>query len=199
MEEIWKDIPKYEGLYQASNYGNIRSCDKKVWNYIKKSRILKPYLCTSGYYQLSLSNGQGGQKKYYVHRIIASTFLNKEKYQTEVNHKDLNKLNNKVENLEWTSRKENIRHFHLNADTKQIFIERSKNSRIKMNNKKNAAKETVKYLYYVENYTIKKISGIITLGRDRISEIIRDIQIEEGILLNGQMGNTPSYHQSEKR
>lgn len=110
--EIWKDIPNYEGLYQASNLGRIRSIDHKV---IKKSlsgelivlqykgKILKGWVQNTGYLTVSLSN-----KKYSVHRLIATTFLEQEKGKNIVNHIDGNKLNNRVDNLEWCDYKHNF-------------------------------------------------------------------------------------------
>ena len=110
--EIWKDIPNYEGLYQASNLGRIRSLDHKV---MKKSlsgelivrqykgKILKGWVQNTGYLTVSLSN-----KKYSVHRLIATTFLEQEKGKNIVNHIDGNKLNNRVDNLEWCDYKHNF-------------------------------------------------------------------------------------------
>lgn len=110
--EIWKDIPNYEGLYQASNLGRIRSLDHKV---MKKSlsgelivnqykgKILKGWVQNTGYLTVSLSN-----KKYSVHRLIATTFLEQEKGKNIVNHIDGNKLNNNVNNLEWCDYKHNF-------------------------------------------------------------------------------------------
>ena len=176
IEEVWKDIPNYEGIYQASSRGQIRSRDRKVWNYLKKGRILKPYISTSGYYCLSLSG-----KKHYVHRVIATTFLGKMPNKIEVNHIDSNRLNNRIENLEWVTRTENVRHFMGNNDMRNVYIQRSIKTKRKMKEKKDAAKETVKYLYYAEGYSIRDISKIITLGKDVISTIVSEIREEENI------------------
>lgn len=117
--EIWKDIPGYEGLYQASNLGNIRSLDHKIMQkgvngkliiHKYKGKILKGWVQNTGYLTVSLNN-----KKYSVHRIVAQTFIHKIDGKTFVNHIDGNKLNNKVENLEWCTNAENIQHAYRNG------------------------------------------------------------------------------------
>ena len=97
--EIWKDITGYEGLYQVSNLGRIKS----------KRKILKPI--DGEYLKVGLSKN-GLQKTLYIHRLVAETFFGKSKLQ--VNHKDENKHNNNINNLEFISFKENI-----NYGTKQ--------------------------------------------------------------------------------
>lgn len=120
MEEIWKDIPGYEGLYQASNLGNIKSLkrehyipsiNKKIW--ILKEKILKQALCKDGYKIVVLTRNKK-RKTYTVHKLIAMTFIPKIKNKTQVNHKDGNKLNNSIKNLEWCNNSENIRHAYNN-------------------------------------------------------------------------------------
>lgn len=91
---IWKNIPEYEGLYLISNYGDIKS----LHNY-RKGNILKPKI-RKGYYQIGLRKN-GKRKWYAIHRLVAKTFLNNENNFPQVNHKDENKLNNYVENLEF--------------------------------------------------------------------------------------------------
>lgn len=91
--EVWQDIPEWEGLYQASTYGRVRN---KVTGKIIKEHVN----CKWGYCQLHLwHNGKGAFKR--VHRLIALTFLPNPNNYKEVNHKDENKLNNNIGNLEW--------------------------------------------------------------------------------------------------
>lgn len=97
--EIWKDIEYYEGLYWISNFGRVKS----------KRKILKPI--NGEYLRVGLSKN-GIQTTKYVHRLVAETFLGKSNLQ--VNHKDENKHNNCVNNLEWITFKEN-----MNYGTKQ--------------------------------------------------------------------------------
>ncbi len=114
--EFWKDIPGYEGIYQASTCGQIRSvegkttsnkrCGVRIW----KSRILKgrgnnP---TTGK-RVSLWK-DGKPKDLLVARLVALTFLGEPQEGFTVNHKDGNRFNNNIENLEWLSLADNIRH-----------------------------------------------------------------------------------------
>lgn len=91
MKEKWKDIPNYEGLYQASNFGRIRNAKKK---------ILKSYKRKDGYEKINLIKNKK-KKTFYVHRIIAKTFLNEQKGKYDINHIDENKSNNSINNLEY--------------------------------------------------------------------------------------------------
>jgi hypothetical protein len=115
--EVWKDIPSYEGIYEASNIGRIRSHINKTtitktgklrhW----KQRVLKPKGITpkTGY-RVSLWK-DGKQKDFLVARLIATTFLeNLIDTKMTVNHKDGNRFNNDINNLEWLSLADNIRH-----------------------------------------------------------------------------------------
>ena len=97
--EIWKDIPEYENLYQASNLGRIKSL-------ISKNKILKGHLNKKGYIRISLYRN-GISKTYQVHRLVALTFLENPNNYPVINHKDENKQNNSVENLEWCTVKYN--------------------------------------------------------------------------------------------
>lgn len=95
-KEIWKDIPNYEGLYQVSDLGRIKSKQ----NY-RKGSILTPRI-KKGYYTVGLRK-DGVRKWHLVHRLVASAFILNENNLKQVNHIDENKLNNKVDNLEWCS------------------------------------------------------------------------------------------------
>lgn len=99
---IWKDISGYEGLYQISDEGQVRR--------ILKSGKIKPVKSREGlYYTVSLSK-HNVKKSFSVHRLVAETFLEKTEGKTEVNHKDGDKHNNCVDNLEWVTQKENLIH-----------------------------------------------------------------------------------------
>lgn len=114
MEEIWKDIQGYEGLYQVSNQGNVKSLHFGTkyhhpnWQN-QEDKLLRPKLATSGYYRVELYK-PGSRKCLYIHRLVAIAFIPNPEGKTEVNHIDGNKLNNSVDNLEWASRSENQRH-----------------------------------------------------------------------------------------
>ncbi len=99
-QEIWKDIPNYDGIYQASNLGRIRNA--------KTLSIRKP-INYGPYYTLQLSIN-GNRKLFLVHKLIAATFIPNPLNKREINHIDGNKHNNRVDNLEWVTRKENAMH-----------------------------------------------------------------------------------------
>lgn len=97
MDELWKDIKGYEGLYQASNFGNIRL--------LNNNKHLKQGILSKGYLRVTLS-----KKSFLSHRIIATTFIPNPDNKKCVNHIDGNKLNNNVNNLEWCTHSENMQH-----------------------------------------------------------------------------------------
>lgn len=98
--EIWKDIPHYEGLYQVSNQG-------RVWS-VRKNRLMKQSPNAYGYLKVCLYNQYGKSRVETVHRLVALAFINQPTGCNVVNHLDENRLNNCVENLEWTTIKENV-------------------------------------------------------------------------------------------
>lgn len=99
-QEIWKDIEDYNGLYQISSFGRVKSI---------KNGIKKTYIDKYGYVYVSLSKN-GKIKRFRVHRLVAHAFLFKPKKASVVNHLDGNKTNNCIDNLEWTTPLENNRH-----------------------------------------------------------------------------------------
>ena len=106
MKEIWKDVQGYEGLYKVSNLGNVYS--------YKSKKILKKYfpvfsLGATGYNLVGLYKN-GKQKMFGVHRLVAQAFIDNPLNLPIVNHKDGNKRNNAVSNLEWCTQKENVAH-----------------------------------------------------------------------------------------
>lgn len=104
MEEIWKDIPGYEGLYQASTLGRIKSFK------LLKERILNPFLHHSGYLKVNLRCKDLRLKKFSVHQLIAITFLDFKPSGMEyvIDHLDSNPLNNRLDNIRVVTNRENI-------------------------------------------------------------------------------------------
>ena len=114
IDEIWKDIKGYEGLYQASTLGEIRRKESVVVDKNKKrtrkfkSKIIKKILRKDGYYFVNLSKNSK-VKTAKVHRLIAETFLRNDENYNIINHKDGNKRNNNVTNLEWCTNSHNTK------------------------------------------------------------------------------------------
>lgn len=107
MQEIWKDIKDYEGVYKVSNFGRIKVLSKKLKNDKTTEEIIKkPSKIPKGYLRIGLYKN-GKPKYFYVHRLVAEAFLENNNNYPCVNHKDLNPTNNHLENLEWISYKDN--------------------------------------------------------------------------------------------
>ena len=102
-KEIWKDIEGFEGLYQVSNYGRVKSLN---YNRTGKERILKAGKNSDGYLQVNLCK-DGKMKNYKVHQLVGNAFLSNPQGYNELNHRDEDKTNNCVENLEYCSRSYN--------------------------------------------------------------------------------------------
>ena len=105
--EIWKPVPGYEGKYEVSSLGRVRSLDRiDEENHFRKGQIMKTNLLR-GYVRVPLRDGKK-QKSYQVHRLVALAFIPNPDNLPQVNHKDCNPGNNNVDNLEWCDVKYNI-------------------------------------------------------------------------------------------
>lgn len=105
MEEIWKEIEGYEGIYFISNHGNVKSMPRKG----AKGGIIKATPDKDGYWCIGL-NKHGHRKTFKVHRLVAIAFIPNDNNLPEVNHKDEDKTNNHVDNLEWCEHVYNSRY-----------------------------------------------------------------------------------------
>lgn len=117
-QEEWRDIKKYKGLYQVSNMGNVRSLDKVIvqknksgnlQKHLYKGKQLKKQLQKNGYEYVNLYKDTKIIKE-LVHRLVAITFLENKNGNYYINHKDNNKSNNKIYNLEWCTQSYNIKY-----------------------------------------------------------------------------------------
>jgi hypothetical protein len=110
--EIWKDIKGYEGLYQVSNLGRVKSMQRKVYNATGyrnvRERILKSAITTSGYYNINV--GVNNSKP--IHRLVAVTFISNPNNYPNVLHNDNDTSNNSVSNLRWGTQKHNMQQMH---------------------------------------------------------------------------------------
>ena len=110
-EEVWKDVYSFEGYYQVSNLGRVRSLDRKFWSeergheYSIKGKVLKPYDVND--YRVIMLSKNGKNTNMRVHRLVAEAFIPNPNNLEYVNHKDENKSNNRLENLEWCTAKYN--------------------------------------------------------------------------------------------
>jgi len=125
MKEIWKDIPGYKDIYQASNFGRIRSLDRIVYRdsyYLHKmkikGKIFNPIIHPSGYFRTPLRKNKI-TKHIYVHNIIALTFLGEKHPLNDVDHIDHNRKNNYLNNLRYISIKDNRGNKHASKSYKK--------------------------------------------------------------------------------
>lgn len=123
--EMWKDIPEYEGFYQVSNLGRVRSLPRSVphkrfGSINRRGQVLSERTDKRGYHQARLQ--RDGRSTYpKVHRLVATLFLENPENLPQVNHKDLDKSNNTIENLEWISEKGNMDHaFAVTVEVENI-------------------------------------------------------------------------------
>lgn len=110
MKEEWKPIRGYENRYEVSNFGRVKSLPKYHGSILFPEKILVGANDKDGYCVVTLRNSDGDSKTFKRHRLVADAFIPNPLNKTQVNHKDTNKSNNCVANLEWNTCKENIDH-----------------------------------------------------------------------------------------
>ena len=166
--EIWKSIQGYEGIYECSSLGKIRSLDRYVFNSEKqiyffiKGQELKLRKNKNGYLQVGL-NKDGKRKMVYVHRIIAEIFLESGEGKNTVNHIDGDKNNNCVDNLEWCSYSENNKHSYKELNRKIVNCGGSKIPIYMIDTK-------TKELFYYKS--IAEASKLINLSHTQINRYV---------------------------
>lgn len=158
--EVWKDIPGTNGEYKISNYGKVMT--------VKTGRILAPSIDERGYERVGLFKTDRS-RRYKVHRLVAITYIPNPGNKEQVNHKDGNKRNNSVDNLEWVTNEENMHHSRVNGlhDGHKKFCESRKKRIIATHIE--SGKETV----FDSILAAKK-----ALGTNHIQEVLRGLRYE---------------------
>lgn len=194
-EYLWKDIKGYEGLYQVSNLGNIKSMPRtivtnnrfgKMTKYTK-SREIKPHLNKkTGYYQVHLSKNKK-TKMFLLHRLVAETFIPNMDNKPQINHINANKTDNRIENLEWCTSSENIKHafannlshsnFKVQCGSKHHFFGKHHSIESKQKMKESHYKKIIQYdknnkLIKIWN-GIKQIEEELNINNGNISQCCR--------------------------
>lgn len=175
-QEIWKDIPGYEGIYQASTLGNIRSVDRIMkkgnrwgsYNNIRcEGKILNQRVTGTLKYKTCLFSVFKKRKNCLVHRLIAKTFLPNPHNLPVVNHKDGDKMNNKVSNLEWLTRNGNIKHA-INLGLFDVSGEKNYSAKLTAHDV-----SEIRSKYVPHKYTSQKLANEFKVSVTSITNIIR--------------------------
>ena len=112
MSEIWKSVVGYEGKYEVSNFGRVKSLER--WSgtqFYKRDKLLGLYTNKRNGYVYVWLNKDGKGKNFRVHKLVAKSFLNNHYNYPDINHIDGNKTNNRVDNLEFCTKKYNVNHY----------------------------------------------------------------------------------------
>jgi hypothetical protein len=174
MKEIWKDVPGYEGLYMASNLGRIKSLDmilkyKDGRKESHKGRILKLQCNRNGYYKAVLYK-KVNRKEFFVHRLILLSFYKHK--NLDCNHKDGNKKNNYLNNLEYCTRSENVQHAY-NMGLKKGYPGEN-NPKSKLTNKRVIRIRWIHNNVKIPKYFWKNLSKFYGVHVNKIYAVIRN-------------------------
>lgn len=170
-KEVWRDVVGYEGLYQVSNLGRVKSLDRLINGRCSghktkfEERILKTFTNKKGYYRVGLVKNRK-QIKYFVHRLVAIAFIPNPENKPYINHKDETPYNNNVNNLEWVTPKENSNYGTL--------IERSAKSHSK----------PIKFIYRDDTYEVWESQ----------TALAREFKIEKSGINMVLKGRIKAYH-----
>ncbi len=173
--EIWKDIKGWEGFYQVSNFGNIKSLDRIVLvkrsnrkesiNVKYKGKNFTPKPKKRGYYTISLT-AESVSYYYSLHRLVAKAFIPNPENKPCINHIDCDKTNNHIDNLEWVTYSENSKHAFKNG-LKNQYGENNSNSKLDAK-----TVEMIRKLYHKNGVSQKQISEIFNMSHGWVSKIV---------------------------
>lgn len=173
MIEIWKDIEGYEGYYQISNKGRVKSLRRKMWNgqkiYYRKEIIMKNKVKDNRYLYVGLIRHKKTRNK-YIHRLVCEAFIPNPKNKATVNHRDGDVTNNYVDNLEWATQSENNKHAYDKLGKKPSPKIGVKNHNAKLNPKK---VKQIRILYETGSFNISEISRYYNVTRPVIQSILK--------------------------
>jgi hypothetical protein len=148
VSEKWRDVKGYEGLYEVSEIGNVRN---------KKTKRNLSTKNNDGYRAVTLSKN-GKANGFLVHRLVAIAFIPNTHSKPRVNHKDSNRTNNRVSNLEWCTAQENIDHANEMGRTKYKFLSQEQVDEIRLLHKKGKLRyDRLAELYSVSETTIYNV------------------------------------------
>lgn len=174
--EEWKDIPGYEGYYQVSNLGRVRSLDRAVrgggrnpGTVFLPGRILKPRKHSRGYLRMTLSK-EGINSEFYIHRLVCTVFFGGIPKDREINHINGNKTDNRISNLEIVTRRQNTHHAVHVLKTNNIGASGGRNPAVKLKEKDVLE---IRRLYATGKYTQRKLAKIYGVCFQNIHQIVR--------------------------
>lgn len=170
QKEVWKPLVVFEGGYEVSSFGRLRSIERIVdygWKKAKRpSKILSLRCGKWGYLYTTLSLNKV-RKTLKIHRMVATTFIDNPENKPQVNHIDGDKSNNNISNLEWCTAKENVNHAYYKGLRKGIKGERSHLSKL---TKKQVAE--IREIYSKKQLSQEKIGKKYNIAQTQVSRIV---------------------------
>lgn len=168
--EIWEVCYLHNSRYSVSNFGRIRNNEKQT--------LLTPHFSAKKYKVVKISGiiNNGGSKNIQVHRLVAIYFIPNPNNKPQVNHKDGNKANNCVDNLEWATCAENVKHCWANNLNRARKGEESKNSKLTENEV-----FAIRIMYSTDKFTMKDLAEIFNVSKPCINSILKNINWKKNL------------------
>ena len=176
MIKLWKDIKGFEGWYQISNLGNVKSLDRYItmkrgnctYKQFTKGKKLKPKLTWDGYHEISITKNR--KRKYTrVHRLVAKAFIHNVNNKPQINHINGNKLDNYYKNLEWCTCLENNKHAN-----KTGLINYAKGEQLPHSILNEKQVKEIRKLYKTDKYKQIELAKKFNVGKNCIYHIIHN-------------------------